>query len=161
MPYFSEAGYDCYAVSLRCQGGSDRPEGARQLRRSRAGPAGHTLGAVLAAAKSAPQVASGHAHTRHYALSQSVQNTLTTRRRQGGGHAGLTGGRPGQRRRVAAGAAHRSGAQLCGSHRAEVRAALAGAGAGRLVRLLLLQQQSGMGPCGCAANPHMPNEQHT
>jgi alpha-beta hydrolase superfamily lysophospholipase len=27
MPYFSAAGYDCFALSLRCQGGSDRPAG--------------------------------------------------------------------------------------------------------------------------------------
>lgn len=29
MPYFSRAGYDCYAVSQRCQGGSDRPTGVK------------------------------------------------------------------------------------------------------------------------------------
>lgn len=29
MPHFSAAGYDCYALSQRCQGGSDRPPGAR------------------------------------------------------------------------------------------------------------------------------------
>ncbi|KAI8467828.1 MAG: esterase-like protein [Monoraphidium minutum] len=29
MPYFSAAGYNCYALSLRCQGGSDRPEGVK------------------------------------------------------------------------------------------------------------------------------------
>ncbi|GBF98148.1 phosphoserine aminotransferase [Raphidocelis subcapitata] len=29
MPYFSAAGYDCFALSLRCQGGSDRPAGAK------------------------------------------------------------------------------------------------------------------------------------
>ena len=29
MPHFSQAGWDCYAVSLRGQGGSERPEGMK------------------------------------------------------------------------------------------------------------------------------------
>ncbi|KIZ05772.1 hypothetical protein MNEG_2183 [Monoraphidium neglectum] len=29
MPYFSRAGYDCFAISQRCQGGSDRPAGVK------------------------------------------------------------------------------------------------------------------------------------
>ena len=29
MPHFSQAGWDCYAVSLRGQGGSKRPEGVK------------------------------------------------------------------------------------------------------------------------------------
>ncbi len=29
LPHFSQAGWDCYAVSLRGQGGSERPEGMK------------------------------------------------------------------------------------------------------------------------------------
>lgn len=29
LPFFSAAGYDCYALSMRCQGGSDRAPGLK------------------------------------------------------------------------------------------------------------------------------------